>query len=135
MKSNIDYIEKLEALQETMPPFEELVSAMHGTIAQYDLEQGFAVGAGLLHDCDCAVQKFFITGDSVFPNHTHQEFEYFIVIEGEGTVTIENKQITFKARDCIVVRPGQVHSWNHKTPAKMIIVTVPASRGFPHGEG
>lgn len=134
-RSGIDYIEKLEALQETMPSFEELVMSMHGTFVQYEMEQGFAVGHGLLHEADCAVQKYFATGDSVFPEHKHKEFEYFIVIEGKGVVTIEGEKQPFAPRDFIVIRPGQTHTWYYETPCKMIAITVPASQGFPHGEG
>lgn len=134
MRSGIDYIEKLEALQETVPSLDQLVSEMHGSFVQYELEAGFAVGHGVLNDYECAVQKYFATGNSVFPIHTHEEFEYFIVISGEGTVTIDGKKTNFKAKDCIVIQPGQVHSWEYITPAKMIAITIPASRGFPHGE-
>lgn len=134
-KSGVDYIEKLEALQESMPDFEDLVSAMHGSFVQYELEKGFAVGYGLLHEPDCAVQKFFATGNSVFPKHIHDEYEYFIVIEGEGDLIVDGERRSFKAKDCIVIQPGQAHTWQYTDPVKMIAITVPASRGFPHDEG
>lgn len=130
-----DYIAKLEQLQKTMPSFEELVSAMHGTFVQYELEKGFAIGYGLLHESDCAVQKYFATADTHFPPHVHDEYEYFIVIQGEGEVSIDGQSVPFKAKDWIVIEPGKSHSWHYATPVKMIAVTVPASEGFPHGKG
>lgn len=133
--SNIDYIGKLEALQESVPSLEELISAMHGTFVQYEMEKGFAIGHGVLHEPDCAIQKYFVTGDAEFPVHVHNEYEYFIVIEGEGSITIGDSTHEFKARDCITIEPGQSHSWQYKTPAKMIAITIPASKGFPHDAG
>lgn len=134
-RSSIDYIERLEALQERTPEFEDLVSAMHGSFVQYELEKGFAVGYGLLHEIDCAIQKYFATAESVFPLHSHGEYEYFIVIEGEGEVVIGDERRPFKARDCIVIEPGQPHLWRYSTPVKMIAITVPASKGFPGDKG
>lgn len=130
-----DYIEKLEALQATMPSFESLITAMHGSFVQYELEKGFAVGHGVLNDHDCAVQKYFATGQSAFPQHTHDEYEYFIVIEGEGKVSIDGKEQAFKPKDFIAIAPGQTHSWYYNTPVRMLAITVPASRGFPDGQG
>lgn len=135
MNDSISYIEKLEMLQETMPSFESIVSSMHGSFVQYEMDQGFAIGHGVLHDHDCAVQKYFATANSVFPEHIHDEWEYFIVIRGEGTIVIDGKESTFKAKDCIVIEPGQTHLWRYDTPVEMIAVTIPASRGFPSGEG
>lgn len=133
--NNIDYIERLEALQETIPSLEALVSAMKGTFVQYKMDKGFAVGNGVLYDQDCAVQKYFVTGNSEFPKHTHDEYEYFIVIEGEGIVTIGDNTKPFKSKDCIIIEPGQTHSWFYSTPAKMIAIIIPASKGYPHDEG
>lgn len=132
---HIDYIAKLEALQENTPSFEDLVSTLHGSFVQYHMNQGFAVGYGLLHEDDCAVQKMFFSQQAEFPEHSHGEHEYFVILSGSGKVLIGEKETSFEPLDCIVIEPGQKHSWKFETNTKLIALTVPASKGFPNGPG
>ena len=129
--ASIDYIEKLEALQQVMPSFEDLVLALNGNFVEYNVAPGFAVGHGCLNNLDCAVQELFVSEGSVFPQHNHDEWEYLIVISGEGEVEIDGTKQPFHARDCLVIKPGQVHTWWYRTATKQICITIPASRGFP----
>lgn len=136
MQTNgINYIAKIEALSEVAPSFFNLVSTLDGTFVEYEVDGGFSVGNGLCHDGDCAIQKNFVTGGSIFPTHTHDEFEYIIILEGEGEVVIDDVRSSFQARDCIVIKPGQSHTWVYTKHTKMIGITIPASKGYPHGKG
>lgn len=133
-RGDIEAIENLEKLQKRIPRLEDLVAAIDGSFVQYEMERGFAVGRGCLWDHECAVQKYFATGGT-FTEHTHEEWEYFIVLEGTGRVFLDEEAREFGPHDCIVIEPETAHRWEYDTPVKMIAATVPASRGYPNGPG
>lgn len=135
LPTDTDYLERLESLLEHPPVLEDLVASMAERFVEYTVERGFAVGHGVLHDNDCAILKLFISAGTVFPVHIHNEYEYIIIVDGEGDYTIDGDTKPFKPLDCVVLKPGQLHTWYYRTNTRQICITIPASKGFPHGEG
>lgn len=133
-ESNLEYILKLEELANNVPPFEELIKALGTTTALYNTDGDPSLGEFICHDDDCAIMRFSATGNVTFPIHTHDEFEYIIVLEGYGFVTVEGSTKPFGPRDCIMFKPMTRHSWVFSVPTRLIVITIPASKGFPSGE-
>jgi quercetin dioxygenase-like cupin family protein len=133
--NGVDYMTKLQDLLEHPPSFEDLIADLSGSFVEYEVEGGFSVGHGVLHDEDCAIQKNFASAGAMFPEHTHPEYEYIIIICGEGEVIIGDERKSFRENDCIVIKPGQSHSWSYTKHTKMIGITIPASKGYPCGQG
>lgn len=48
--------------------------------------------------------------------HVHNEFEFFVVLEGKGVAKIKNKSYSLEPNDVYLVNSGEVHSY-HRDPA------------------
>ena len=129
----IDYLERIEALTRLAPSLDFLVQHGGGECVEYDVIGGFAVGMGLLSEHSCAIQKVFASSGTKFPEHCHDEHEYFVVIEGNGKYIVEDREYEFGPLDCIMIPPKAKHAWYYETATKMIVLTIPAAKGFPGG--
>jgi quercetin dioxygenase-like cupin family protein len=70
-----------------------------------------ASGDALYNDKDVAIQMMFMEKDGQFPEHIHTTGkEWLIIIKGSATVWIDGVERVVKARDHIVIEPGQGHS-------------------------
>lgn len=136
LTNGVEFLERVEALTRLAPSLDNFVGDRDDRVIEYRIENGFAIGVGQVNDLDCAIQKVFLSGcGSVFPEHTHDEHEYIIIITGEGSVTVSGEERRFKPFDCIIIPPKAEHSFVFKTNTIMIAITVPASKGFPSGKG
>lgn len=132
----IDYIAELEDLNKQVPSLEDIVYQMASHYALYSTDSGKVIpGEFIAKDNDCAILKIFSAGSIIFPIHMHDEYEYCIVIEGIGTVTIKGVKTPFKPYDCITFDPGTEHSWYFESDTKLLVITIPPSKGFPSGKG
>ena len=66
------YLVKLRELTETLP---SLIKHEHGNRVDYEVENGEAFALGLLFNEDIAVANTFMSKDSIFPKHRHDEKE------------------------------------------------------------
>ena len=49
--------------------------------------------------------------------HFHaQMFEIYLVAQGESTAMVDGETVRLRARDVLVVEPGEVHTFTHSTP-------------------
>lgn len=131
---SIDYISKLEMLSKCAPALSDLILDRKQNVVEYRIDGGWSVGYGVAHDSEYAIQKIFTTGGSIFPTHVLTENVYYIILEGEGVLVIEDTKREFKAKDCIAVPPGVEHSWYYRKHTRYIGVTIPASEGYPCGK-
>jgi mannose-6-phosphate isomerase-like protein (cupin superfamily) len=130
----IDLIGRLETLNKCAPSLSDLVAARKQNVVEYEVDGGWSIGYGISNDKECAIQKNFTTGGSLFPTHALLEHVYYIILEGEGVVIVGEEKREFKAKDCITVPPGVAHSWYYRKHTRYIGVTIPASEGFPSGK-
>ncbi len=57
-----------------------------------------------------------------FPLHLHRSFEFFVQIEGETEVSVDEKVYRLSAGEAVLVFPFQTHSYDCKTAGKYEIV-------------
>jgi len=100
------------------------------SVINYDCPQGACKGVGLLKEKAVAVQDTILKPNTIFPLHVHNEIELLILVDGEFTSTINNKEtkITTPGR-LIVIDPGEEHFVYTKDGCRMIAVTIPANIG------
>lgn len=62
-------------------------------------------------------------GMEIHPPHTHAEEEYLMIIEGEGTWTIKDKDTKASAGDILYAAPWELHGLKNtgKTPMKFVV--------------
>jgi len=63
--------------------------------------------------------KFLINRIQLRKEHIHNDFEFFVVLEGEGIAKIRNKSYPLKPNDVYLVNSGDVHSY-HRDPARSL---------------
>ncbi len=54
----------------------------------------------------------FKSGAKIYaPKHFHRSIhEYYIVLDGEATIFINDKKIRLKPKSVVIVEPGEIHS-------------------------
>ena len=122
---------KLKLMTEGMAPSLGAFAGGQPDVIEYEMEKGTAIAFGLWKQKDVAVSRTFFSGDSIFPEHSHNEKEFIIVYEGQMNVTVEGKIITLTPGDLVTICPGQAHSAEAVVDTRIIAVTVPAAEGFP----
>lgn len=62
-------------------------------------------------------------GMEIHPPHTHAEEEYLMIIEGEGTWTIKDKDTKASVGDILYAAPWELHGLKNtgKTPMKFVV--------------
>lgn len=59
------------------------------------------------------------------PDHKHSDIdEVFYVISGEGSITINNKEIPLKERDIILSPNGETHGFNNTSSTNLIVLQI-----------
>lgn len=94
---------------------------------RYDTEAGNCLGICLLHERTVAVQKAFMSRDTVFPTHVHGEVEFIIVYE--GCLQMNDKE--YRVAEVIHIPNGQEHTVKALEDTWMIAITIPASSAYP----
>lgn len=65
--------------------------------------------------------KFLINRIQLRQEHIHNEFEFFVVLRGEGRAKIKNRTFEIKEGDVYLINSGEVHSYC-RVPASNIIL-------------
>lgn len=64
------------------------------------------------------------------PFHTHDWEHVNYILEGEGTLTLENEDVPIKAGDAILVPPGEKHNYRNTSNAPLkFLCMVPKEYG------
>jgi len=127
----MESLEKLTYLTDRLVDFEAMANRSSSNVIEYDVAGGHCVGTGLYYHKDCAIQMCYVSGGTRFPEHSHDEVEIFVVIDGSGEVLIQGIPRTFQAQSVITVPIGTRHSWNFQTTTKLLCITIPASTAYP----
>jgi quercetin dioxygenase-like cupin family protein len=92
-----------------------------------------ATGDALYKDKDVAIQMIYMAKGSQFPDHTHrEEKEWLIIIKGSAKIWIDGIEHEVKARDHIVIEPGQDHSGYADEDLWHLAISIPADDGYPN---
>jgi quercetin dioxygenase-like cupin family protein len=117
-------------LKELKQRLSDLIKIEEGSHIEY---YAGAEGDALYKDKDVGVQMLFMAAGSQFPEHTHsEEKEWLIIIKGSATVWIDGVEHHVKARDHIVIEPGQDHSGHANEDLWHIAISIPADDGYPN---
>lgn len=125
----LDGEEQSPFMKELKQRLSDLIKEKEGSHVEYFAG---AIGDALYKDKDVGVQMMFLAAGSQFPEHTHpQEKEWLIIIKGSATVWIDGVERHIKARDHIVIEPGQDHSGHANEDLWHIAISIPADDGYP----
>ena len=97
----------------------------------YQVQGGNCVGEALLNEKEVAVQRVCMTAGTVFPEHSHHEFEVVVIISGEALHITPGMESKIAKDDVYTSRPGELHKFVAITDCTLIAITIPASEGYP----
>jgi len=103
----------LDKLRALTPRLSELELAPKG-VSFVDLSQpgcGTVFGFGLWKNRVSAGQKAYFAAGASFPDHAHVGKEWLIILDGGGTLTIDNRSFELLPGDEAILEPGQVHTF------------------------
>jgi quercetin dioxygenase-like cupin family protein len=91
-----------------------------------------ASGDALYKDEDVAVQMMFLKEGDQFPMHVHPvEKEWLIIIRGTARINVDGTERVIKARDELIIEPGQNHTGIALEDLWHIAISIPADEGYP----
>jgi mannose-6-phosphate isomerase-like protein (cupin superfamily) len=70
------------------------------------------------------VVEIFTKGGATPPNEHAEAYEFFYVLEGEGTARCEDKTTPIRRGDALLLRPGSEHVIENTGPGKLYTLTV-----------
>jgi len=132
---NSPNIEKLRDLTSKLMSLQDLVRNGNGvTYKEYAVQNGTSFGFGLYDTPEVAVQRVFMSKDSIFPEHIHAEREWGIVYKGKIIMEYEGTEQTLGVGDCMFFEADAPHRGRVLEDTWVIFITVPAGEGYPHGK-
>ena len=120
-------------MTDKLPELHNFVSKRGDKDIDYRVIGGVCHGVSLLNIPNIAIQDVFISKDTVFPVHLHEEIEILIVYE--GMITVEIQQIeTYMRGDIVKFKPNTLHTVRAVVDCHLIGITIPSSPDYPKGE-
>jgi quercetin dioxygenase-like cupin family protein len=98
------------------------------------------LGFSLWNRENIAVQRVFLTTDTEFPPHTHQEHEYIILISGsmrmigDGIIVGPHRERVIEVGGGCYFMPLHPHGFEVLEDSWVLGVTIPASEAYPGGK-
>ena len=127
------HVNQLKAFAEIVKDPKEMSEAPE--VVEIEMVKGTGVGYGIFQNESINVSRWFISANSEFPNHIHEEREEIIVYEGCLMLTCDGEHYIIGKGETFIVNPNAVHSAEVTTDTKFITVTVPCPKcGFPRPE-
>jgi quercetin dioxygenase-like cupin family protein len=127
-----DFLDKLRELTAALPPvpYERLARTINSHV-ELVLEQGSCEMFGLYAESDMSVAMAHVTADYRMAPHTHEQSEYFIVISGQMIAYIDGIGHSTEAGGMYHVAPNTNHWVEWPVATKVLVATIPHSKGFP----
>lgn len=123
------------AIKESVKRLEHFVrrDSKRPAYAEYAVESGTALAFGEVKEDAVATARVFMSKDTVFPEHRHDEYECLVVYRGAIVVKIEGEEpMTLEVAQAIEIGRGIAHKVTALADSWLIATTVPADkRGFP----
>lgn len=127
----------LKELTEELPAIPKLEQFIHNTgdkgkYIEYKADSGTAIGFNLLWQTRVAVQKTFLSANTIFPRHMHEGIELIIVFEGLLEVECEGGELkVLDVGDVIQIKEKIPHHARSIKDSWLIVITIPADKDFP----
>jgi len=126
---------ELRKLTEEIVQLEDLVALANVEIIELKMGDGKCFLKNLENTGNYAVARGQILKGSNMPLHTHDEWEFFVMVEGEMTFRIDGEKRFLKVFDHMVVPPGVPHEiLDCPVNSTQIAITIPANNAFPGGD-
>lgn len=127
--------ENLKKLKELTPRLGQLTLGHNNpgkNFIEYDVENGTCIGFGLHNEDAVAVQRTFMSKGTSFPEHSHEEWELFLVYHGHTKVKYNNTEVDLKKTEYLEFKPNEPHSAYACEDTWFIAVSIPSGEGFAH---
>lgn len=130
-------LNKLKELTHNLPAVPTLKEMIHNpgnirSYIEYEVEEGTAIGFGLLNQKEIAVQKLFLSKGTIFPTHYHlEEHEFIVVFQGSLEIEESGFKHVLKEKDCVKLEAGKNHKGLALEDCWIIVISIPSIEGYP----
>lgn len=132
-------IRLLEELTKNIPNFDTMIKNKDASQIIYDVN-GTCIGFFIAKERDFSIQKTFITCESEFPTHIHEEVEWLIILNKSGKLKItyankdcEENDVILEFSDSYKIQSNVPHNIRALEDTWLLGITIPASKGYPDG--
>lgn len=74
--------------------------------------------------------RIYISRQLSFPEHLHDHTEFLYVCEGQTQISVESETYRLQCGDCIIIFPGQIHSYRSEAFNRLrILIFAPSLAG------
>ena len=73
---------------------------------------------------------FTAEDETIYPCHEHDEYEYFMVLDGSISVFINKERMLLKQYDHLAIKPGTPHAVIFAGGSKVLVITIPKSTDY-----
>lgn len=132
----MDSVKQLKLLTESLPQIPILTSLVeekgNEIYTTYKTKSGTSIGFNLLNKPDVAVQELYVSKDTSFPEHRHEEeFEFSIIYKGSMLVKTDKGEQIYNKGDVIIFNKNEPHSGVAIEDTWMIAIAIPRIEGYP----
>lgn len=101
-------------------------------IRQNTMIRGTSLAFGLLNEPAVSCAKVFASSKSVFPAHSHNETEFFLVYNGTMEMAVEGETHVLNVGDCLKIDPNVEHAGSFPDgDCWFLAITIPQAEGWP----
>jgi quercetin dioxygenase-like cupin family protein len=142
-------VEKLRELTEKLPAFPGRIKTHihwyeYENGVEFEMEEGTCYAFPVFYSPHVGVHQWF-NSKGKMKCHSHKETEVIAVYQGEIHLDFsecpqfaqhecQNKKLTLKAGDYVLILPNCVHSATFPIDTHYLTVMIPASEDYPHGK-
>ena len=98
----------------------------------------FAISFCLYKDKEVAVARIYAETNAIFEKHYHNELEVVTIVSGVLSILLDDgdeiQNVTLTSGQTLHILPNVVHSSVILETCILVVLTIPASEGFPDGE-
>lgn len=129
----ISKLSELKSLTEKLTTFADITFSGSSGYKQIKTTRGHAYIVGLSNSDDYSVTFNFSAKDTPFPEHAHNRWEYFVIIEGrmELTVAGNSKPVILERFGSYAIAPDTLHCAHFPEQTTYLAIAVPAEPNFP----
>ena len=123
--------ENVQQIMKFVSTLESMVIDCNDNKIVYDVDNGECYGEGIVNEDEFAIQRNFMSENSKFRTHSHEENEILIIISGQLTAYFNNGYKTLLPGDVVYFSPNQEHSVIANKDTWIFGITKPSSKGYP----
>ena len=132
VKENGKRMEYLRELTENLPQFPIEIEPHFAGTKEHKIECGTSLSWNLLNQDEVSCARWFLSNNSEFPVHTHEEREWIIVYKGSLYLKIEDDEEKRLLPGCsISIEPNKLHSAKTIEDCWYLAITIPKSKSWP----